>query len=175
MTIDLGTDALYLHEQARDGSLGRVGTTWLRPGSGPRHAARHASGHFYVITELSREIVVLDSEVQVVDYVDLEVASPAAPSEIAVSDDGRFVYAAVREQNLIVVFETFNEGASLRRVSAVDTGGDGPRQFLLRGRHLYVGNEHSDSVAIFDIGDDGIPAFRTSISVPSPVFFLELN
>jgi len=175
LTIDLGYDALNIHDQREDGALTRVATTWLRPGSGPRHAARHPSGHLYILTELSKEIVVLDAHASVLSYVSLDVAGPAAPSEISVSDDGRFVYAAVREQNLIVVFEAVDDGAALRRLAAVDTEGEGPRQFLLRGRHLFVGNQHSDTVAIFDVASDGIPVFRSSIPVPSPVFFLDLD
>jgi 6-phosphogluconolactonase (cycloisomerase 2 family) len=78
-------------------------------------------------------------------------------SEIRVSSNGRFVYAANRLNDTIGVFSIGRDGR-LTRVSHASTLGDYPRIFTIdpTGQFMVVGNQAADNVTTFRInrGDD---------------------
>ncbi|MGH3682206.1 MAG: lactonase family protein, partial [Natronosporangium sp.] len=90
------------------------------------------------------------------------------PSEVAVSPDRRFVYAAVRGPDRIAVFA--EQGGRLRPVAEVPCGGHWPRHFALVEAHLYVANERSGSVVTFRVDSGtGVPAPTGNVlDLPSP-------
>ena len=85
---------------------------------------------------------------QVIPTVDPGSPSPNFPSEIAVSRDGRFVYAANRGENSIAAFTVRDLGRRLSFAGSTPTGGDWPRQFTLSPdeRWLYVANQRSNAI-----------------------------
>ncbi len=76
-------------------------------------------------------------------------------AEIAVSADGRSVYASNRGHDSIAVFAVDAGTGRLAPRQWALTGGRTPRCFAPdpTGRFLYVANEDSDNVVKFDIAD----------------------
>jgi len=70
------------------------------------------------------------------------------PAEIAVSGDGRFVYASNRGHDSIATFTVRESGRRLEFVDTVPTGGSCPRHFTLApdGQWLYVANQRANTV-----------------------------
>ncbi|PJJ72056.1 6-phosphogluconolactonase (cycloisomerase 2 family) [Diaminobutyricimonas aerilata] len=168
LSSDLGTDAVHVHTIGEDGSLQRVGTVRLPAGSGPRHFAQHPTGIVYVITELDNHVVALDENLRPIVSVFLDRADEEYPSEVAVSADGRFVYAAVRGRDTIVVLAAHDGGRRLERIAEVPTRGAWPRHFVLSGRRLYAADQLDHRVAAFDLGENGVPVYSHAVDVPSP-------
>ncbi|WP_066949328.1 lactonase family protein [Streptomyces lushanensis] len=180
LATDLGTDSVRISVlDPASGQLTAHGGTALRPGTGPRHLAFHpAGGHAYVLNELEPTLTVCrwDAERGVLEPVgetpvlpdSAEGASHA--SEVVVSHDGRFVWAANRGHDSIAVLalDTAYEKAEL--VTTVPCGGRWPRDLALdpTGRRLYAANEHSGDVTWFDIDPvTGVPARAGSIEAPA--------
>ncbi|MGR8011928.1 lactonase family protein [Streptomyces hypolithicus] len=180
LSVDLGTDSVRVCELAPATGTLRVHTeTVLRPGTGPRHLAFHPDGgHAYVLCELEPVLTVCrwDAESGVlivlgeVPVVASGTERAAYPSEIVVSHDGRFLWAAVRGTDSIAVLELGEAGAKAQFVAEVDCGGRWPRDLALdpTGRRLYAANERSGDVSWFDIDDStGIPHPAGSVEVPA--------
>jgi 6-phosphogluconolactonase len=144
--LNLGTGKLALHQQLR-----------LPTGAGPRHLAFHPRGRFaYIVGELRSEITVAAWDAargrltpgQVIPTVGPGAPSPNFPAEIAVSRDGRFVYASNRGENSIATFTVQDLGRKLTFAGSTPTGGDWPRHFTLSPdeRWLYVANQRSNTI-----------------------------
>ncbi|MFE1958725.1 lactonase family protein [Streptomyces sp. NPDC059479] len=180
LATDLGTDSVRISAlDTASGELTAHGETALRPGTGPRHLAFHpAGGHAYVLNELEPTLTICrwDAEKGLLEPVgetpvlpdSVEVASYA--SEVVVSHDGRFVWAANRGHDSIAVLALDATYEKAELVTTVPCGGRWPRDLALdpAGRRLYAANEHSGDVTWFDIDlATGIPARAGSIEAPA--------
>ncbi len=98
------------------------------------------------------------------------------PSHIQLSSDGRKLYAAVRGPNTLVVLDVSGLEVSdphelaaaqwvpspPRFLAQVSSAGNWPRHFALSPAHgsnarIYVANQLSDNVAVFELDDNGLP------------------
>ncbi|WP_405809860.1 lactonase family protein [Streptomyces sp. NBC_00210] len=178
--VDLGTDSVRICAlDPRAGELTQHRETALRPGTGPRHLAFHPAGsHAYVLNELEATLTVCrwDADAGVLEplgetpVVADGVSGPVHPSEVVVSPDGRYLWAANRGHDSIAVLtlDTTREKAEL--VTTVPCGGRWPRDLALdpTGRRLYAANERSGDVTWFDIDPrSGIPRRAGSLSAPA--------
>jgi 6-phosphogluconolactonase len=116
-----------------------------RAGSGPRHLAFHPSGKWlYCIHELDCSVDLYDwnvrSGVPDVKLRETSVISTLTKGtpltgntgcEIAVSDDGRFVYTCSRGVDEIVVFRVNPSTGLLTEQQRISSGGKVPRYFAL--------------------------------------------
>lgn len=171
--VDLGADAVFHYRfDLATGRLDPAGATRTRPGTGPRHFARYADLR-YLVGELDGSLTCYqvgdDGVWQERDRrpVCADGAEGYA-SEVAVSTDGRFVYAASRGPDRLAVFEA--EAGRLRPVAELPCGGHWPRHFALVGEHLYVSNERSGTVVTFRVDPaTGVPApTGNQLSAPAP-------
>ncbi|MGP9500728.1 lactonase family protein [Specibacter sp. AOP5-B1-6] len=113
------------------------------------------------------------------------------PSHIELSADGSKLYAAVRGANTIVVLDVggLNEHdgtiqspaapTAPRFLHEVSSGGNWPRHFVLSApkdgyNKIYVANQLSNNVAVFDLDDNGLPGSEPvqSVEFGSPVCIL---
>jgi 6-phosphogluconolactonase (EC 3.1.1.31) len=181
ITVDLGIDRLDTYEW-RDGQLHEVSSLGVKPGSGPRHLAFHPNGRIaYLMTELSSEVIVLKydrdhgsfSEVQYISTIPEGYSQTNQGSAIHVSSDGRFVYAANRGHNSIVIFRTDEKTGCLTYVDHVPTEGNWPRDFVLdpSEQYLVAANERSGNLTLFkrDPETGGLSLRQAGISVPEAV------
>jgi 6-phosphogluconolactonase len=141
-------------------------------GLGPRHIAFSPKGEFaYVLHE--RPIRVSSLRVdpdtgRLTPIGDWPALAPGAPekkelaaAEIAVTPDGRFVYASVRdfskqaELNGLAVYAVNSSGA-LTQLEFVPSGGVSPRGFVIdpSGTILILANEISETLRMFRIDPD---------------------
>lgn len=158
VAVDLGADSVFVYRlDLSTGKLTQRQQVRLPSGAGPRHLAFHPHGRFaYILGELRSEITVASWDPatgrltpgQVVPTVGPGAPSPNFPAEIAVSRDGRFVYASNRGENTIAVLTVRESGRRLELTDASPTGGDWPRHFTLSPdeRWVYVSNQRSNTV-----------------------------
>ncbi|CAM04542.1 6-phosphogluconolactonase (cycloisomerase 2 family) [Saccharopolyspora erythraea NRRL 2338] len=158
VAVDLGADSVYVH--GFDHSTGKLTQNQqlvLPAGTGPRHLVFHPSAkHAYLLSELNSTITVLGFDVESGKFTPGQVLSsrkPGAggenfPSEIAISRDTGFVYAANRGDNNIATFSVEEKGAKLSFAATAPTGGDWPRHFALDPEQtsVYVANQRSGTI-----------------------------
>ncbi|AVT38766.1 lactonase family protein [Plantactinospora sp. BB1] len=178
LAVDLGTDTLYRYDRDPQGRLHATARYPTRPGTGPRHLARHPDGRrCYLAGELDASVTAYasDGTDRLVERGRVEASrrpGHVQPSEIAVGPDGRFLYLANRGVGTVSVFAL--DDALPRHLAEVPGGGEWPRHLALLGGHLYVAQERADAVLVFAVDpDSGIPAASpTEVAVPSPTCVL---
>ncbi|MGB3437873.1 MAG: lactonase family protein [Actinophytocola sp.] len=148
LAVDLGADSVYVYGLT-DGVLTQHQQLRLPTGAGPRHLAFHPSEPLvYVLGELRPEITVATwaDGTLTPGQVIPTAQGGNFPAEIAVSSDGRFVYASNRGDNTIAAFAV--TGDQLTALGATPTGGDWPRHFTLSQdeQRIYVSNQNSGTV-----------------------------
>lgn len=180
LSVDLGTDSVRVCRLDADtGELRVERETAVRAGTGPRHLAFHPRGdRAYVVHELDPVVTACRWDagtgalrpVCEVSLVPGGAGSRSYPSELVVSEDGRFAWAAVRGGNSISVLALDAGGDRMELRGCVDCGGDWPRHLTVdpSGRRLYAANERSGEVTWFDVDPStGMPRQAGSIAVPA--------
>ncbi|MFP6558112.1 lactonase family protein [Paraburkholderia sp. B3] len=185
---DLGADRVFVYRfdrathalSAGDGN--DPGTFVAPPGSGPRHLLFGSSGEFvYLLTELSAEVMVLrwDAGQGTLTLVQsLPVTSPGfdgvkSGAEIALSQDGRFVYVEDRGENALVVYRVNPQTGELAEIQRTSAGGDRPWGFAIdsSGKWLLVANQRSGNVSVFSVDSVSgkVTGTGESVALPTPV------
>ncbi|MFE7241922.1 lactonase family protein [Streptomyces sp. NPDC057582] len=184
LSVDLGTDSVRICAlETSTGTVRLHGETALRPGTGPRHLAFHPAGtHAYVLNELEPTVTVCRwdaatgtlAPVGETTVVPEDVATDADavvhPSELVVSHDGRFLWAANRGHDSIAVLTLDETGEKASLVTTVSCGGHWPRDLALdpTGQWLYTANERSGNVSWFAVDPStGIPRHAGSLTAPA--------
>lgn len=184
LAVDLGIDRVLVYRLDLDkGELRRVegADAIMKPGSGPRHLAFHATEPLvFVSNELDSTVAVLrfDRDTGALSALGTQSTLPAGwtgtnyPADIHVAPSGRTLYVSNRGHNSIAVFSLDESTGSLALEETVSTG-DWPRNFALdpTGRWLLVANQRSDSVIVFARDQQSGHLTQTShrLAVPSPV------
>ncbi len=185
---DLGADRVFVYRFDRAthallaGDGNDPGAFVAPPGSGPRHILFGSSGEFvYLLTELSAEVMVLhwDAEQGRLTLVQsLPITSPGfdgakSGAEIALSQDGRFVYVEDRGENALVVYRVNPQTGELAAIQRTSAGGDRPWGFAIdsSGKWLLVANQRSGNVSVFSVDPVSGKVANTgeSVVLPSPV------
>jgi 6-phosphogluconolactonase len=167
---DLGSDAISVFRI--DAASARLGPPTLftndRPGSGPRHIAFHPNGRWvYSINEidstLDRFLWTTTSSptdpqgLLVYTGEHVKTIAPGFPAakntaaEVAISPDGKFLYASNRGEDTLVVFSIADVDGKLAFVQRISCGGKTPRHFTLSpdSRWILCGNQDSATVTVF--------------------------
>ena len=189
LQTDLGQDRIYIYKfEADSGKLMPAETPFVSfpSGDGPRHFAFHPNGEWmYSIQEEAStvEFFHYDSNAggltrqQTVSTLPSGYTGTNFSSEITVSPDGRFLYAANRLHNSIAVFSISGDGR-LGHVGETLTRGDYPSYFTLApgGKFLYACNQRSDQITSFRIDrKTGMLTFTgqyTPVGTPLCITFL---
>lgn len=158
------------------------------PGDGPRHFAFHPKGGwFYSLQEEGSTIVLFDYDSaqgkltprQTISSLPPGFAGSSFSSEIMVSRDGRFVYAANRLHDGIARF-SIGEDGKLTFVGEEWTRGDYPRSFNFdpTASLLYSCNQRADNITTFRVdrksGKLEFTGQYTPVGNPSIIVFLDL-
>ncbi len=173
LVADLGTDRLHRLSLAADGTFDEAGPPIELPGgSGPRHLVVVGGDHLVVVCELSAQLwlgVRTEtgwSHAQTVPSSIAELNERVLPS--AVRADGDTVYVANRGAGTVSVFTLDRVAHTLTRVQEFSCGGPWPRDLVLGGTRLWVANESTDVVSVFDRTALGAPRLVSEIGAPSP-------
>jgi len=160
---DLGQDRIYVW-RFEAGRLTPAATPFLAtvPGSGPRHLAWHPDGNrFYALAEESSTLSTYGFDggdctlLQTVSSLPPGFAGTSYGSDLKLSADGRFAYAANRLHDSIATFTTAGE---LRLIDHTPTWGSYPRTLVIHGDFLYAMNQRSDAITVFRL-EAGVPRF----------------
>jgi 6-phosphogluconolactonase len=169
---DLGSDELSVF--AVDAANARLGPPALfsnsRPGSGPRHIAFHPNGVWvYAINEIDSTLDHFiwstssapgeSHGLLVYTGQHVKTIAPSFPAakntaaEVAISPDGRFLYASNRGEDTLVVFTIAESDGKLTLLQRIPCGGKTPRHFTLSpdsgARWILCGNQDSATVTVF--------------------------
>ncbi|UXU58018.1 lactonase family protein [Staphylococcus agnetis] len=163
VAVDLGADLIVAYHYGQKG-LEVAHRTQMLPGDGPRHIAYHKTGAYaYVVNELSNTVVVMSYQDGQFKEIERHLTIPDAylqPTKLAaihISDDQRFMYISNRGHDSIAIFEILQDGAQLRLVDFVSTGGSFPRDFNLSpsGQHVVVAHQEDESnVVVFERNEE---------------------
>jgi 6-phosphogluconolactonase (cycloisomerase 2 family) len=189
LSTDLGTDRILLWSfDSQAGTLKANVPPFvsLPEGDGPRHFAFHPGGRWlYALQEEGSTVAAFDydittgrlSPLQTLSCLPKEFAGTSFASEVLVSGDGRFLYAANRLHNSIAILDIGAAG-DLTYLGEQWTHGDYPASFNLdpTGRFLYVCNQKSDVITTFRVNrKTGALAFSgqyTPLGTPASIVFL---
>ncbi len=130
------------------------------PGSGPRTLHFHPNGHTaYCMNEIVSTVDVLewhkaDGSLTLIKRIDLlpeGYNGPTRGCDTVISQDGRFVYFANRDNNFLYTFRADPNGGSLTPVGRSNCGGKTPRNFVLdpSERWMLVANQDSNLISVF--------------------------
>lgn len=157
----------------------------LPPGDGPRHFVFHPNGRWlYSLQEEASTLVTFDYDAaggrlkvrQSISSLPKGFAGTNFTSEIMISPDARFVYAANRLHDSIAWF-TIGAAGALTFAGEEWTRGDYPRSFNIdpTGNFLYSCNQRADAIATFRVNRaTGALSFTgqyTAVGTPSIIVF----
>ena len=185
LSVDLGLDSVFIYRfNAQSGALtaGDPAALRLPSGNGPRHLVFSKDAtKVYLLTELTAKLMTLrwdaargslsplaESSVLPADY-----AGPPSGAELALSPDGRYLYASNRAQsNSIAEFRLGHDGIPAL-IGTIASGGTTPRFIVIdpSGRFLLAANQDSNGIAAFRI-DPTSGVLRRQVGlveVPAPV------
>lgn len=149
---DLGTDTLAIYDK----NLRLVFESKAPSGYGIRHLVFSKDGKYiYAVNELVPSVSVFayaNGKAELINTAKIDCENEKANgAAIRLSDDGKYLYVSLREENAICVFEV--NGEKLTLLQTVDCGGDSPRDFDVFENHLIVCNENSGNVVAYKAAD----------------------
>jgi 6-phosphogluconolactonase len=158
----------------------------LPPGDGPRHFAFHPNRRwFYSLQEEASTLAVFDYDgasgklaaKQALSTLPEGFGGTNFTSELLISPDARFLYAANRLHDSIAWFAIGPDG-TLKLGGECWTRGDYPRSFNVdpSGQFLYSCNQRADAIACFRVNrETGVLTFTgqyTPVGTPAIIIFL---
>lgn len=189
LAADLGLDRIYVWKfDAGSGKLSPNDPPFisLPSGDGPRHFTFHPNGRWvYALQEESSTLVTFEYDsthgrlhpTQTLSTLPKGFGGTNFTSEVMISSDRRFLYAANRLHDSIAFFSIAPDG-KLAYVGEEWTRGDYPRSFNIdpSGRFLYSCNQRSDAIACFRVnratGGLTFTGQYTPVGTPAIIVFL---
>jgi len=172
---DLGLNGVAFYPRESLGGIQEPGEWAHMPeGAGPRHAAFGKGTLWYVICELSCEVLTYSgygASARLLQRQSLLLAGQqgSAAAAIRLSPDKTFLLASVRGADKLFLFDVLPDGAlSLPR--SCSAGGNWPRDavFSPDGRYVLCACERDDRITVFRVHEGGL-LFENAVSIPSPV------
>jgi 6-phosphogluconolactonase (cycloisomerase 2 family) len=186
---DLGTDRIHIWKfNMEAGTLDPASSSpAITPaGDGPRHFVFHPNGRWlYSLQEEGSTIILFDYDAtagrlkmkQQISTLPQGFAGTNFTSEVRISPDGKFLYAANRLHDSIALFSIDSSGI-LGLVDETWTRGDYPRSFTINpsGDFLFSCNQRSDAITCFRVdrttGRLTFTGEYTPVGTPSIIVFL---
>ena len=173
LASDLGLDQIFIWKFDVDtGKLSQANpaSVPLSSGDGPRHFAFRPNGKwFYSLQEEGSTLVAYNYDAeggklrakQTISTLPQNFKGTNFTSEVMISPDGRFLYAANRLHDTIAWFSIADDGI-LTFVAEEWTRGDYPRSLSIdpTGNYLYSRNQRADGITTYRIDrKTGAPSF----------------
>jgi 6-phosphogluconolactonase (cycloisomerase 2 family) len=189
LASDLGLDQIFIWKFDVDtGKLSPANpaSVPLPSGDGPRHFTFHPNRKwFYSLQEEGSTLVTYDYDAetgnlrakQTISTLPKDFKGTNFTSEVIISPDARFVYAANRLHDTIAWF-SIDDAGLLAFVAEEWTRGDYPRSFTIdpTGNYLYSCNQRADAITTYRINrKTGALSFTgqyTAVGTPAIIVFL---
>ena len=189
LAADLGMDQIIIWKfDTEHGTLApnSPAAVSVPPGDGPRHFVFHPSGRwFYSLQEEASTLITFDYDAtqgrltakQTISSLPKGFRGTDFTSEVMISADARFLYAANRLHDSIAWF-SIGPAGTLTFAGEEWTRGDYPRSFNIdpSGNFLYSCNQRADAIAAFRVNrQTGALAFTgqyTDVGTPAIIIFL---
>jgi 6-phosphogluconolactonase (cycloisomerase 2 family) len=189
LSADLAMDQILIWKfDAGKGTLSpnNPASAPVPPGDGPRHFTFHQNGRWmYSLQEEASTLIAFDYDAargsltakQTISSLPKGFRGTNFTSEVMISADGRFLYAANRLHDSIAWFSIGPSG-TLTFAGEEWTRGDYPRSFNIdpSGNFLYTCNQRADAIAAFRVNrQSGALTFTgqyTDVGTPAIVIFL---
>ena len=150
LVADLGLDKVFVYPyDAERGALGPdPRQVEMEKGAGPRHLAFDPDGKgVFVLNELNGTVVSFSfdptdgwmEQIHSMWTLEQGYQGKNSSAEVAVSPDGRFLYASNRGPDNIAIFEILRPSRRLRRVGHQPTRGKHPRHFAIDPSRIVPG------------------------------------
>lgn len=181
---DLGGDRVYSfsHDKAAGTLAPNPAQPFLEtaPGDGPRHAIFSGDGrHFYVVNELANTVTACDYDdargvlaiIEASPTLPADFKEPSTTAELALSADGKTLYASNRGHDSLALFTRDPASGRLTPRGHVATPAQ-PRHFALSpdGKWLLVAGQSAGRVAVFAVQENGdLVATEHGVETPKPV------
>jgi len=182
---DLGSDKVMTYKlDSASGRLSPALEPWFscKPGAGPRSGEFHTTlPVFYCINELSSSVTVVRYDFESSGMEELQTISSLPPgcgidnscAALHVSSDGLFVYGSNRGHDSLMVYKVAQNDGTLEQLDSIPADGRTPRYFALTGSFVLVGNQDTDSIAVFTRdSDSGMLTQVSRYNTPMPVCIL---
>jgi len=177
--VDLGTDEVNVFNTSKN-ELTPSTVTKLPSGSGPRHLAFHPKQPWvYVVNELTNTITVFNQNINTGALTQRQHVAMTKENDngnissaIKVSNDGKFIYAAVRGINKIAVLSISDNG-NVTPIQLQSVLGDWPRDMTLSAnqQYLLIANQYSNTITALkrnvETGLLTSTEMKLDISIPS--------
>ena len=181
IVVDLGCDKLYRFAVEKGRVAKQLQAVSTPAGSGPRFSTFSTDGkYFYVVTELSDEVLVYNtSDYKLLNRYPLHTANPGGGAHIALSADGRYLYASLRVSSVVkecsisdgvAIYECLPDG-KLKKLHYQTVGGH-PRHFAISkdGKALVVACRDGDCLEIYPL-EKGVPTGAVErVAVEKPTY-----
>ena len=181
VVVDLGCDKIYRFEVEKGRVAKQLPTVSTPVGSGPRFSTYSKDGALlYVVTELSDEVLVYrTADFALLGRYPMGDANPSGGAHIALSADGRYLYASLRVSSVakdcpisdgVAIYECLAEGR-LKKLHYQPVGGH-PRHFAVSadGKALVVACRDDSTIEIYPL-KNGVPTGKVErVSVEKPTY-----
>ena len=142
-------------------------------GSGPRHGMYLNDDIFYIITEYSNEMIVIDLKMnKIIQNISTlpNFTGKSSGATLLISNDQKYLYASNRGEDSIAIFEIL-KSYNLKYLKSIDCGGKHPRHMTLSKDNQYIisCNMHTNNVSIIDIKQEKV-VLDIPFEAPSCVF-----
>lgn len=158
---DLGGDVIHIYRpDPATAEMTRAGVYRGGPGWGPRTLHFHPNGHTaYCMYEMASKVDVLDwhksdgslTRLTTIDLLPADYHGPTRGCDTVISNDGRFVYFANRDDNFLYSFKADWKSGALTPMRRSSCGGKTPRNFVLdpTEQWMLVANQDSNQLSVF--------------------------
>ena len=129
-------------------------------GSGPRHGVYLNDDIFYIITEYSNEMIVIDLKkneiLQTITTIP-NFKDKSSGATLLISNDQKYLYASNRGEDSIAIFEIL-KSFKLKYIKSISCGGMHPRHMALSkdNQYIFSCNMHSNHVSVIDIKSEKV-------------------
>jgi 6-phosphogluconolactonase len=195
LVCDLGTDHITVFLiNPETGQLSSPHSfTNGHPGSGPRHVVFHPNARWvYGINEIDSTLdhylwtatrfadtpqgLLVNTNTPVKTIAADFPAGKNTAAEVAISADGRFLYASNRGEDSLVVFSIRPKDGKLDLVQRISCGGKTPRHFTIDPTNQWIlcGNQDSATITIFrrDAATGKLNGPTQTVALDSPLYTL---
>ena len=158
---DLGGDLIHIYRSdPTTAEMTRAGVYRGGAGWGPRTLHFHPNGHTaYCMYEMASKVDVLEwhksdgslSRVTTIDLLPADYHGHTRGCDTVISNDGRFVYFANRDDDFLYSFKADWNSGALTPMRRSNCGGKTPRNFVLdpTERWMLVANQDSNQISVF--------------------------